>query len=157
MLDCAPVSIPINTSPLLQNDSRYICPSNIKNKYQRIIGSLIYVILRTRGNITYAVSVASRHLTNPSPQYVKLAWRILRYLKDTKSLSLAYKGQLQILRGFTDADWANYRQTRRLIAGYLFNIRSGAISWQLKRQNIITLLTCKAKFIGQTQATKEAI
>jgi len=157
MLDCAPISTPIDTSPLPGNDPKYICPSNVKNEYQRVIGSLMYVMLGTRGDIAYAVSVASRHLTNPGPQHVKLARRILRYLKGTKSLSLTYKGQLQMLRGFTDADWAGCRQTRRSTAGYLFNIGSGAISWQSKRQNIVALSTCEAEFMGQTQATKEAI
>jgi hypothetical protein len=62
-----------------------------------------------------------------------------------------------MLRGFTDADWAGCRQTRRSTAGYLFNIGSGAISWQSKRQNVVALSTCEAEFMGQTQATKEAI
>jgi hypothetical protein len=62
-----------------------------------------------------------------------------------------------MLNGFTDADWAGCRDTRRSTARYLFNIRSGAISWQSKRQSIVALLTCEAEFMGQTQATKEAI
>lgn len=49
------------------------------------------------------------------------------------------------------------RYTRRSTAGYLFNIGSGAISWQFKRQSVVALSTCEAEFIGQTQATKEAI
>lgn len=102
--DCAPVSTPIDTSPLPENGPQYICPSAPKNEYQRMIGSLMYIMLRTRGDIAYAVSAASRHLTNPGPQHVKLGHRILRYLKGTKSLSLTYKGPLQMLRGFTDAD-----------------------------------------------------
>ncbi|KAJ5202904.1 hypothetical protein N7449_004983 [Penicillium cf. viridicatum] len=57
----------------------------------------------------------------------------------------------------TDADWAGCHQTRRSTAGYLFNIGSGAISWQSKRQNIVALSTCEAEFMDQTQATKEAI
>jgi hypothetical protein len=157
MLDCAQVSTPIDTSPLPESGPEYICPLNVKNEYQRVIGSLMYIMLGTRGDIAYAVSAASRHLANPGPQHMKLARRILRYLKGTKSLSLAYKGQLQMLRGFTDADWAGCHQTRRSTAGYLFNIRSGAISWQSKRQNIVALSTCEAEFMGQTQATKEAI
>jgi hypothetical protein len=157
MSDCAPVSTPIDTSPLPENGPEYICPSTLKNEYQRMIGSLMYIMLGTRGDIAYAVSAASRHLTNPGPQHLKLGHRILRYLKGTKSLSLTYKGPLQMLRGFTDADWAGCRQTRRSTAGYLFNIGSGAISWQSKRQNTVALSTCEAEFIGQTQATKEAI
>lgn len=122
-----------------------------------MIGSLMYIMLGTRGDIAYAVSTASRYLANPGPQHMKLAPRILRYLKGTRTLQLTYKGHLQMLRGFTDADWAGCRDTRRSTAGYLFNIGSGAISWQSKRQSVVALSTCEAEFMGQTQATKEAI
>jgi hypothetical protein len=117
----------------------------------------MYIMLGTRGDVAYAVSMASRHLANPGPQHLKLARRILRYLNGTKGLRLTYKGQPQMLKGFTDADWGGCRDTRRSTAGYLFNIGSGAISWQSKRQSVVALSTCEAEFLGQTQATKEAI
>jgi hypothetical protein len=101
--------------------------------------------------------MASRHLANPGQQHTNLARRILRYLNGTKGLGLTYKGQPQLLKGFTDADWGGCRQTRRSTAGYLFNIGSGAISWQSKRQSVGALSTCEAEILGQTQATKEAI
>jgi hypothetical protein len=155
--DCNPVSTPIEISPLQENSPSYSCPSDQKTEYQRIVGSLMYIMLGTRGDIAYAVSIASRHLTNPGPQHMKLVWRILRYLKGTKSHRLTYKGHLEMLKGFTDADWAGCHGTRRSTAGYLFNIGSGAISWQSKRQSVVALSTCEAEFMGQTQATKEAI
>jgi hypothetical protein len=82
----------------------------------------MYIMLGTRGDVAYAVSMASRHLANPGPQHMKLAQRILRYLNGTKGLRLTYKGQSQMLKGFTDADWGGCCDTRRSTAGYLFNI-----------------------------------
>lgn len=117
----------------------------------------MYIVLGTRGDIAYAVSVASRYLTNPEPQHMKLVRRILRYLKGTKSIRLTYKGHLEMPKGFTDAGWAGCHDTRRSTAGYMFNIGSGAISWQSKRQSVVALSTCEAEFMGQTQATKEAV
>ena len=153
----APVSTPIESSPLPENSPDYTCSPDQRTSYQRMVGSLMYIMLGNRGDIAYAVSVASRSLSNPGPQHMKLARRILRYLKGTKDLRLNYKGQLQTLRGFTDADWGGCRATRRSTAGYLFNIGSGAISWQSKRQGVVALSTCEAEFLGQTQATKEAV
>jgi hypothetical protein len=155
--NCAPIGTPIETSPLPENSPDYTCVPDRRTSYQRMVGSLMYIMLGTRGDIAYAVSVASRSLANPGPQHIKLAQRILRYLKGTKSLKLAYKGQPQRLEGFTDADWGGCRDTRRSTAGYLFNIGSGAISWQSKRQGVVALSTCEAEFLGQTQATKEAV
>ena len=39
----------------------------------------------------------------------------------------------------------------------VFNIVSGAIGWSSKRQPTVALSTCEAEYMGQTQATKEAI
>jgi hypothetical protein len=155
--NCAPIGTPIETPPLPENSPDYTCPPEQRTSYQRMIGSLMYIMLGTRGDIAYAVSVASRSLANPGPQHIKLAQRILRYLKGTKSLRLVYQGQPQRLKGFTDADWGGCRDTRRSTAGYLFHIGSGAISWQSKRQGVVALSTCEAEFLGQTQATKEAV
>lgn len=61
------------------------------------------------------------------------------------------------LTGYSDADWAGDPSTRRSISSYIFNLGSGAISWQSKRQPTAALSTCEAEYIGQTQATKEAV
>ena len=157
MEDCKTISTPMETSPMPENDADYVCPTEQRIEYQRMIGSLMYIMLGTRADIAYPVSVASRYLANPGSQHMKLARRIIRYLKGTKGLSLTFKGHLQMLKGYTDADWAGCHDSRRSTAGYLFNIGSGAISWQSKRQSVVALSTCEAEFMGQTQATKEAI
>ncbi len=48
-------------------------------------------------------------------------------------------------------------QTRRSTSGYVFNVGSAAISWSSKRQATVALSSCEAEYMGQTQATKEAI
>ena len=53
---------------------------------------------------------------------------------------LRVASRMQIGLGVTRQDG------RRL--GYLFNIGSGAISWQSKRQNIVALSTCEAELMG---------
>jgi len=72
-------------------------------------------------------------------------------------LELTFKGELQPLVGYTDASWGDDPHTRRSTSGYIFNIGSGAISWSSKRQPCVALSSCEAEYMGQTQATKEAI
>ena len=38
------------------------------------------------------------------------------------------------LSGWCDADWANDKDTRRSVTGYIFKLGDGVISWQSKRQ-----------------------
>jgi hypothetical protein len=45
----APVGTPIEASPLPENSTGYGCPPNQIVTYQRIVGSLMYIMLGTRG------------------------------------------------------------------------------------------------------------
>jgi hypothetical protein len=78
-------------------------------------------------------------------------------LRGTIDLGLAFSGDLSPLVGYSDADWAGDIDTRRSTSGYVFGIGTGPISWSSKRQSTVSLSTYEAEYIGQTQATKEAI
>ncbi len=117
----------------------------------------MYVMLGTRPDITFAVSVVSRYASNPDSTHEKALKRIFRYLRGTIALKLTYQGALSELSGYTDADWAGDYGTRRSTSGYVFSLGSAAISWSSKRQTTVALSTCEAEYMGQTQAVKEAI
>lgn len=72
-------------------------------------------------------------------------------------MQLVFRGELRSLVGYTDSDWAGDISTRLSNSGYIFNIGSGAISWSSKRQSTISLSSCEAEYVAQTQAAKEAI
>jgi hypothetical protein len=72
-------------------------------------------------------------------------------------MGLVFRGELQLLSGYTDSDWAGDPDTRRFTSGYVFNLGSAAISWSAKRQPTVSLSSCEAEYIGQTNTTKEAI
>jgi hypothetical protein len=72
-------------------------------------------------------------------------------------MSLVFRRELQLLEGYTDSDWAGDQDTRRSMSGYVFNLGSAAISWSSKRQPIVALSTCEAKYVGQKNAAKEAV
>lgn len=117
----------------------------------------MYAMLGTRPDIAFAVSVVSRHASNPDSLHWQAVKRIFRYLKGSLKLQLTFRGPLQVLSVYSDADWAGDHDTRRSTSGFLFNIGSGAISWSAKRQPTVALSSCEAEYMGQTQATKEAI
>ena len=152
-----PASTPLETSrKLAPAEEGYVAPRKLQEDYQSAVGSLMYAMLGTRPDIAYAVSLVSRYSANPTPAHWNAVVRIFRYLRGTVHYELVYKGSLQELTGYTDSDWAG-DTTRRSTSGYLFNVGSGAISWSSKRQATVALSTCEAEYIGQTQATKEAI
>ncbi|KAG7003472.1 Retrovirus-related Pol polyprotein from transposon TNT [Fusarium oxysporum f. sp. conglutinans] len=114
-------------------------------------------MLGTRPDIAFGVSLCSRYLANPTKAQEAAVKRIMRYLRGTCDFKLEFRGDIRPLTGYTDSDWAGDTETRRSTAGYIFNVGSGAISWAAKRQQSVALSTCEAEYMGQTQATKEAI
>ena len=117
----------------------------------------MYAMLGTRPDLAYAVSVVSRYASRPNNSHWQAVKRIFRYIKGTLDLELTFQGSLRALEGYTDADWAGDRDTRRSTSGFLFNLGSGAISWSSKCQPTVALSSCEAEYMGQTQAIKEAV
>lgn len=114
-------------------------------------------MLGTRPDIAYAVSVVSRYAEKPTPTHRAAVTRILRYLRKTIDYGLVFKGELAALAGYSDSDWAGDYDTRKSTSGYDFSVGSATISWSSKLRGTVALSTCEAEYIGQTNATKEAI
>jgi len=157
MCEAKPQHTPMKTDQIDKTPESYEPTPEIKTWYARAIGSLMYAMLGTRPDIAFAVSYCSRFLAKPTEAHRTAMRRIMRYLKSTTSLCLVYEGEIEPLTGFTDSDWAGDRETRRSTSGYIFNLGSGAISWSSKRQSATALSSCEAEYIGQAQATKEAV
>lgn len=156
MWECKLVIVLMDTQ-LSVAETGYEATTTFRTQYQSAVGSLMYAMLGTRPDIAYSVSVVNRYASNPGPGHWQAVKRIFHYLPGTINLKLTYRGNLQPLTGYADADWAGDRDTRRSTSGFVFNIGSRAISWGSKRQPTLALSTCKAEYMGQTQATKEAI
>lgn len=158
MADSKPIATPIDTHCRLQKaEDNYEVNSIFVTLYQSTVGFIMYIMLGTRPDIAYAVSVVSRYGSNPTLIHYGVVKRIFWYFKGTKDLQLTYKKDLQPLSGYTNSNWAGDHDTWRSTFEYVFNVGSGAISWSSKQQPTVALSTCKAEYVGQTQAEKEAI
>ena len=58
--------------------------------YQSIIGSLLYLMIGTHPDISYAVTHLSQFSTNPSEDHYKAVMHICRYLAGTQDYMLVY-------------------------------------------------------------------
>ncbi len=65
----------------------------------------MYVMLGTRSHISFVVSVVSRNASNPDSLHWQAVECIFRYLKGSILLQLTFRGPLQALSGYSDADW----------------------------------------------------
>ena len=125
--------------------------------YREAVGSLMYAAMGTRPDVTYAMTALSQFMQNPGRAHWDALKRVLRYLKGTRELWLVYGDNHDGLRGFSDADWGSSTEHRHSISGYVFTLDGGAVSWSLKKQNVVALSSTEAEYIALTHATKEAI
>lgn len=126
-------------------------------RYQSIVGAMLYAALGTRPDIAFTVSALSRHCANPTKSHFTAARHLLRYINTTQDLSLVYPSKAPIeIRGFCDADWGSSEIDRRSIGGYAFYLGNSLISWKAKRQTLRALSSVEAELMACSEATREA-
>ena len=126
------------------------------NTYCEAVGTLNWAALATRPDIVFAVATVAHFAANPRPAHWKAVKRIFCYLSGTCNLWLTYGEASTPLKGYADAD-GSMAKDRCAISGYTFLIDGGAVSWSLKRQEIVSLSTTESKYVAATHSSKEAL
>jgi hypothetical protein len=84
MWDCKSLIIFMNVScRLIKIFDEYIVDKNLKINYQSIVRSLMYIMLKTRSNIIYFISMINRYVFNLIQIHWQAVKRIFRYLQKT--------------------------------------------------------------------------
>ena len=144
--------------------------------YRSLIGCLAYLASGTRSDISYAVSLLSRSLANPTLEHWRAALHVLRYVEATNNRSLRFKKEEtpatefkpedlnnQNESGgsgpeiFVDSDWQNDVSTSRSTGGQLLTVNNGAVSWRSKLQSVVASSTAHAEYIALSEASREAM
>lgn len=104
MLGCKASNTPIEAVKCGSSEDE--SPPTDKDRYQSLVGKLIY-LAHTRPDIGFAISMASRHMSNPNDTHMKAMRRILQYLKDTPPGRGLYfkKSSNKGIEVYTDLDW----------------------------------------------------
>ena len=158
MADCAPLSIPLAVGtkfpPLAEKESSFML------QYQKLVGSLMYLMVATRPDLAFAVGAVSQFMSSPGEEHLAAVKRIMRYIKETQeyklTLGAGVKGKVKLV-GYSDADWGANDINRRSISGYTFLLGAGAVSWCSKKQASVALSSTESEYMALTQAAKEAI
>ena len=146
--------------------------------YRQAVGSLLWLALGTRPDISYAVGQVAKFNATPGPTHWNAVLRIFRYLKYTGPMGIVYRysstnmdqnlvffkshndeGQLgnPVLSGYSDANFARDIDTRRSTSGFIFMLAGAPISWQSRAQATVALSSTEAEYIALAGAAQEAI
>ncbi|GJV41329.1 hypothetical protein Tco_1419769, partial [Tanacetum coccineum] len=131
-----------------------------KVPYANAVGSLMYLMVYTRPDMAYAVSIVSRYLANRGKNHWEVVKWILKYLRGTANVGLVYgtnRSNHVDVTGFVDSDDAKDPDKGRSITGYAFLVQGCVVSWKATLQHVVALSTAEAEYMALTEAVKEAI
>ncbi|KAK8669506.1 hypothetical protein V6N13_106934 [Hibiscus sabdariffa] len=101
--------------------SKEMCPSTPQERermsqipYASAIGSIMYAMICTRPDLSYALSMTSRYQANPGEGHWTAVKNILKYLRRTKDVFLVYGGEEELrIKGYTDASFQTDKDDSR--------------------------------------------
>lgn len=168
MQDSRPVQTPIDKLCVKRDPESE--PAFPAKQYQKAIGCLMYLMLGTRPDLSFAISHLSQFCADPAEKHWTAVKRVFRYLNGTidhglwlsPSRQTDFKNRVIVqnsgktLEGYTDSDWASSHD-RKSVGGYEFFFDGCLVSWASRKQTFVATSTMEAEYMAAANATKEAI
>ncbi|GKD30039.1 hypothetical protein Tco_1240817 [Tanacetum coccineum] len=162
MLACKPSGTPIESKegvmkPSKGKDIDINYPLTGINKYQKLVGKLIY-LTHTRPDISYVVHILSQYMHAPLQSHLKLAFRVIRYLKNAPGKGISFnKGDDLNLKVYVDSDWATCKVTRKFVTRYVVFMEKSLVSWKSKKQSMLSKSSTEAEYRAMNSVTCEVM
>ncbi|GJR79912.1 putative ribonuclease H-like domain-containing protein [Tanacetum coccineum] len=148
LIEVNTASIPMETQkPLLKDEDGEEVDAHT---YRSMIGSLMY-LTSSRSDIMFSVCAYAKYQVNPKVSHLHAVKRIFRYLKGQPKLGLWYlKDSLFDLVAYTDSDYTGSSLDRKSTTGGCQFLGCRLISWQCKKQTVVTNSTTEAKYVASS-------
>lgn len=162
MQDAKPRSTPLPAGITLSASDSPTNPEESKDMkkipYREALGSLMWLQVATRPDLSFTVNLLSRFANNPGMAHWNALKHAMAYVKGTLNYGITYSRNASLQPyGFVDADFAGDSDTRRSTEGHVFFAGGGPISWASKRQETVALSTVEAEYMALTRATQQAL
>jgi hypothetical protein len=141
------------------------CPMNLDEQekmrvipYASAIGSVMYDMICTRLDVSYALSAMSRYQSNYGDAHWTIVKGILKNLRRTKEVLLVFRGEEEIVvKGYNDASFQTDADDSKSQSGFMFCLNGGVMSWKSSKQNTVADLMTEAEYIAASEVAKETI
>jgi len=154
MLDSSPATTPMAQTSRLQHTGQLLDPDEASS-YRRLIGRLIY-LTNTRPDISLSVNNLSQFVAAPTLFHKQVAFRVLRYLKNSPGNGLFFSINTPIeLKAYSDSDWATCPDTHKSITGFSIYLGQSLISWKSKKGQTISRSSSEVEYRALASTTCE--
>nr|GEU94302.1 retrovirus-related Pol polyprotein from transposon TNT 1-94 [Tanacetum cinerariifolium] len=115
---------------------------------QVYVDDIIFGSTHPRPDIVHATFLCAWYQAKPTKKHLKEVKRIFRYLRGTVNTGLWYtKDSGFKLIGFSDADYAGYKDTFKSTSGGAQFLGEKLVSWSSKKQDYTALSTAEAEYV----------
>ena len=123
-----------------QQDNEALLEDTEASMFRAIVARCNF-ISPDRPDIAYAVKELARHKSNPRRGDMQRLERLGRLLRGRPTLQQLYcwQGAQEVMRTYSDADWAGCKETRKSTTGGCITIGSHAIKGWSRTQSLIAL------------------
>jgi hypothetical protein len=154
MNNCRGISTPVEMGqqslPARRADEPVL---NEETPYRSAVGALFYLLI-TRPELSFALSIVSRHSHDPCERHWQAVKRILRYLKGTVDYGLHYRSAPSTILG-THTDASHNQDEGRGQGGYLARLGPNAISWWSGRFTLAGLSPQENEIMAMSEGHRE--
>jgi hypothetical protein len=106
--------------------------------YASAIRSIMYAMICTWLDVSYALSATSRYQSNYGDAHWTIIKNILKYLRRTNKAFLVFGGEEElVVKGYNDASFQIDANDSKLKSSFLFSLNGGAVSWKSFKQDTI--------------------
>ncbi|XP_071741390.1 uncharacterized mitochondrial protein AtMg00810-like [Rutidosis leptorrhynchoides] len=158
LIGSKPVGAPLETNVYVsyvptQDDSFLVDIT----KYQQLIGKLIYLTM-TRPDISFYVQCLSQFMHSPLQSHLKIALRLLRYLKASPGKGVyIQKSDSVTLSAYVDADWGKCLDSRKSVTGFAVFFYDSLVSWKSKKQATVSRSSTESEYRALASVTCEIL
>jgi hypothetical protein len=129
----------------------------VKNfPYRQVVGSLLYMSIWTRPDISYAIGKLAKFNNHPTMEAIHAAQWLLQYVRFTKYLGITFiKGDMKIST-YVDSSFADVITDRRSTAGQITYLGRSPILWDsfICDNYSIPCSVAEAEYIAASEAAR---
>ncbi|SOV02228.1 uncharacterized protein UDID_19147 [Ustilago sp. UG-2017a] len=131
-----------------------------RKEYPQIVGKLLWLSNGTCPDISQAVGVLARYMTQPSREHYNAAQKVLQYLDHTRDIHLQYGSNKQqdFLMAHSNANWASDTTAQhKSSSGSAVFMCGNLVAWKSALQRCTALSAVEAEFVAATEAAREVL
>jgi len=134
------------------------CDPKFHQKYQQLVGSLIYLMIGSRPDIGFVVVKLAQQMANPSNDHYRVGLHLCRYLLATHRYQLVYNGlSNESLVAYSDSDWGQDHEHCKSTTGYFTMLAQGITSWLSRKQKSVALSSTEAEYMALSDCSCQLI